>query len=50
MSLETKSELPKIITYLLKLGDERICISYDNNILILNKNTFKSEISGENVQ
>jgi hypothetical protein len=44
MSLKTKIEFNKTISYLLKLGDGRICLSYDNNILILNKRTYKIEI------
>ena len=44
MSLKTKIEFNKTISYLLKLGDGRICLSYDNDILILNKITFKKEI------
>ena len=44
MSLKTKIEFNEAISFLLKLGDGRICLSYDNNILILNKITFKKEI------
>ena len=44
MSLTTKITFNKEINYLLKLGDGRICLSYDNTILILNKITFKIEI------
>lgn len=44
MSLKTKIEFEKTISYLLKLGDGRICLTYDNNILILNKITYKIEI------
>ena len=49
ISLKTKIEFSKYISYLLKLGDGRICISYDNNISILNKNTFALEITEEKV-
>ena len=44
MSLTTKITFNKEINYLLKLGDGRICLSYDNTILILNKITFKIEL------
>ena len=49
ISLKTKVVFPKYINYLLKLGDGRICISYSNNISILNKNIFTPEITEENV-
>ena len=48
VSLKSKIEFSKEINYLLKLGDGRICISYDNNISILNKITFKIEITAKN--
>ena len=44
ISLKTKIKFPDAVYYVLKLGDGRICLSYDNNILILNKITFKKEI------
>ena len=49
ISLKTKIKFFKEINNLLILGDGRICISYDNNIAILNKITFKLEITALNV-
>ena len=49
ISLKTKIKFSKEINNLLILGDGRICISYDNNIAILNKITFKLEITALNV-
>ena len=46
-SLKTKIQFPEVINFLLKLGDGRICISYLNNISILNKITYKLEITKE---
>ena len=49
ISVKTKLEFSFSIKYLLKLGDGRICFSYDNNIIILNKKTFLIEIKEEKV-
>ena len=45
ISLKTKMQFPSTINYLLKLLDGRICLCYGNTISILNKNTFKPEIT-----
>ena len=48
ISLKTKIKFPKVVLYLLKLGDGRICCSSFNDIYILNKNTFTPEIIEKN--
>lgn len=48
ISVKTKLKFSSDISYLLKLGDGRICLSYNNNIIILNKNTFHIEIEKKN--
>ena len=50
LSLKSKIQFPVDINYLLILGDGRICISYLNNISILNKITYKLEITKEKAQ
>ena len=47
LSIKTKINFSFDINYLIKLGDGRICFSYENNILILNKRTFNIEIKKE---
>ena len=47
LSIKTKINFSFDINYLIKLGDGRICFSYENNILILNKRTFQIEIKKE---